>query len=169
MNIKEGKIKMKRQTQTRRRRKEESAAATSIATIIIIALAVIAAVFYYQLETTVAGDVFSSGSFHSSHYNREFTLVADDFGYNGTEGGPTLIVKKGDMVKITLIGKSPISHNLIIDEFNFRVGGEFGITSGETDTGEFMAVEAGVYKYYCRTTRLGGHESLGQVGILIVE
>ncbi|MFQ6135498.1 MAG: hypothetical protein ACE5KU_06785 [Nitrososphaerales archaeon] len=157
---------MKRQARSRRDRR---AAGMSIGAIIIIAFAVVTAFFYYQLETMVAGDVFSSGGTYGNQPVKSFTLVADDFGYNGTEGGPTLVVNKGDMVEITLIGKSPVSHNLKIDEFNFMVGGEFGVQSGESDTNMFVAEESGVFKYYCRTTRLGGHESLGQVGILIVE
>lgn len=157
---------MKRQTQTRRKQR---AAGKAIATILILALAVVAAYFYFQLEATVAGDLFSGRGTYGNRPVKSFTLVANDFGYNGTEGGPTLVVNKGDVVEITLVGKSPVSHNLKIDEFNFRVGGEFGVKTGESDTGMFVAEDSGVYKYYCRTTRLGGHESLGQSGILIVE
>lgn len=156
--------RMKRQTQTRRNRR---AVAVPLAIIVVLALIVVTVFFYYQLESKVAGDAFSSYTTSSTPV-KSFTLLAEDFGYNGTKGGPTLTVNKGDVVRITLIGKSKVSHNLKIDEFNFMVGGEFGVWSGETTTEEFIASTSGVFKYYCRTSRLGGHESLGQFGTIIV-
>jgi len=146
-------------------RRNRGAANLSIATIVIVAFLIVTVFFYYQLESKVVG----GGSSGSTHPVKSFTLLAEDFGYNGTTGGPTLVVNKGDVVKITLIGKSPVSHNLRIDEFNFMVGGEWGVKSGESDTNMFLADRSGVFEYYCRTTRLGGHKSLGQVGTLIVK
>ena len=41
---------------------------------------------------------------------KEFKLELLDYGYNGSSGGPTLRVKAGDVVKVTLINKSERVH-----------------------------------------------------------
>jgi len=100
---------------------------------------------------------------------KSFVLLTRDFGYNGTSGGPTLNVNYGDVVNITLIGKTSNTHNLLIDEFSFMVGGEFGVETDEVASNRFIADKVGTFTYYCRTSRLGGHESLGEFGVIIVE
>lgn len=138
---------------------------SSTLSIIIIAFTIVfvSALFIFPYDSLVKADPYGDGPLKS------FTLVVDNFGYNGTEGGPTLIVNKGDIVEITLIGRNPNAHNLRIDEFDFQVGGEFGLTTKETDTNRFVADKRGTYNYFCRTTRLGGHQNLGEVGTLIVQ
>ncbi len=165
MSVNQRKSKMKAKSQTRRNRR---AFGKALGTVIIVIAAVVTSFYYFQFETLVAGDLFSNEVTYGNQPVKSFTLVADDFGYNDTEGGPTLVVNRGDIVEITIVGKSPVSHNLKIDEFNFMVGGEWGVITGETDTHVFVADVSGVYEYYCRTTRLGGHADLGQVGRLIV-
>ncbi len=141
----------------------------ALAMIVLLALIAVAATYYYEMESAVAGNPFSGSPTPGIGPVRSFTLMAEDFGYNGTQGGPTITVNHGDTVRITLVGTTSVSHNLRIDEFNFRVGGEFGVVKGEKDTGEFVATTPGTYTYYCRTAQLGGHESLGQEGTLIVK
>lgn len=45
---------------------------------------------------------------------KRFVLEALEFGFNQTNGGPTLRVKEGDTVSITLINKGGVGHELLI-------------------------------------------------------
>jgi len=45
------------------------------------------------------------------HVDKKFVLVAHDFGWNGTTGGPTIQVIKGDVVQITVINAGQMAHN----------------------------------------------------------
>jgi FtsP/CotA-like multicopper oxidase with cupredoxin domain len=51
----------------------------------------------------------SSGT--NQHINKRFVLIQHDFGWNGTFGGPTLRVNKGDVVQITVINAGTMAHN----------------------------------------------------------
>jgi len=42
---------------------------------------------------------------------RKIVLVQNDFGWNGTSGGPTIRVNKGDVVQITIINAGQMAHN----------------------------------------------------------
>jgi uncharacterized cupredoxin-like copper-binding protein len=42
---------------------------------------------------------------------RKIVLVQNDFGWNGTSGGPTITVNKGDVVQITIINAGQMAHN----------------------------------------------------------
>lgn len=101
--------------------------------------------------------------------DKVFVLVAQEWGYNQTQGGPTLVVNEGDLVRITLKVPGSISHNLRIDEFNFVIGGGLGIRNNEVDTGEFVADIKGEFSYYCRLTTYSGHRALGMEGKIIVQ
>lgn len=71
-------------------------------------------------------------------------------------------VKKGETVKIVMTSKD-MMHDFNIDELDVKLP----ITrSGETNTVEFTATEAGTFEYYCS---VGNHRAQGQVGTLIVE
>jgi FtsP/CotA-like multicopper oxidase with cupredoxin domain len=43
--------------------------------------------------------------------DRHFVLVQNEFGWNGTNGGPTISVSKGDSVQITIINAGMMVHN----------------------------------------------------------
>lgn len=45
------------------------------------------------------------------HVNKKFVLIQNDFGWNGTSGGPTIRVSKGDVVQITVINAGQMAHN----------------------------------------------------------
>ena len=42
---------------------------------------------------------------------RKIVLIQNDFGWNGTSGGPTIRVNKGDVVQITIINAGQMAHN----------------------------------------------------------
>ena len=43
--------------------------------------------------------------------DRNFVLVQNDFGWNGTSGGPTITVNQGDNVQIIIINAGNMAHN----------------------------------------------------------
>jgi plastocyanin len=47
----------------------------------------------------------------SQHIDKKFVLVQKDFGWNGTNGGPAIVVNKGDVVQITIINAGRMAHN----------------------------------------------------------
>lgn len=47
----------------------------------------------------------------SQHIDKKFVLIQKDFGWNGTNGGPPIVVNKGDVVQITVINAGRMAHN----------------------------------------------------------
>ncbi|MCS7095133.1 MAG: hypothetical protein NZ988_04930 [Thaumarchaeota archaeon] len=45
---------------------------------------------------------------------REIILEAWEFGYNGTTGGPTIKLKAGEEIRITLINRGGVAHEIIV-------------------------------------------------------
>ena len=45
------------------------------------------------------------------HIDKKFVLIQNDFGWNGTTGGPTILVNKGEVVQITVINAGHMAHN----------------------------------------------------------
>ncbi len=99
---------------------------------------------------------------------RTFTLVAENWGYNQTEGGPTLRAEQGDNVTIRLVVPGELAHNLRIREYGVMIGGEFGLRRGQNQTVSFVADKPGVFEYDCKTPVYGGHAELGMRGAFIV-
>lgn len=48
---------------------------------------------------------------HQQQVTRKIVLIQNDFGWNGTSGGPTIRVSKGDVVQITVINAGQMAHN----------------------------------------------------------
>ena len=48
---------------------------------------------------------------NTQHVDKKFILIQKDFGWNGTNGGPTIVVNKGDVVQITIINAGRMAHN----------------------------------------------------------
>jgi uncharacterized cupredoxin-like copper-binding protein len=53
----------------------------------------------------------TSGNTGSTSPIKNFVLVAHDFGWNGTNSGPTIQVAKGDHVQLTVINEGHMAHN----------------------------------------------------------
>ncbi len=75
-------------------------------------------------------------SFHHSHdtsspsqttvpsskvINKRIILIQQDFGWNGTDGGPPIIVNKGDIVQLVIINRGHMAHNFGIGSFPKKV------------------------------------------------
>ncbi|MGG6460956.1 MAG: hypothetical protein ACM3JQ_05975 [Candidatus Eiseniibacteriota bacterium] len=54
---------------------------------------------------------YSSPNSKGEKVDRTFVLVQNEFGWNGTSGGPTITVTKGDVLQITIINAGNMVHN----------------------------------------------------------
>lgn len=88
---------------------------------------------------------------------KEFTISGKNYAYNVQQ----LNVKKGDTVKITFISEEG-THDWNVDEFNAHTK---ILSSGKTETIEFVADKIGTFEYYCSVMN---HRAQGMVGNLIV-
>lgn len=90
---------------------------------------------------------------------QEFTIDGSNFSFTPN----TMTVNEGDTVRITLVNDDNMPHDFVLDEFDART--EI-LNTGETETIEFVADEAGTFEYYCS---VGNHRAMGMVGTLIVQ
>jgi FtsP/CotA-like multicopper oxidase with cupredoxin domain len=56
----------------------------------------------------------------SQHIDKKFVLIQKDFGWNGTNGGPPIVVSKGDVVQVTVINAGRMAHNFGIAKVSER-------------------------------------------------
>lgn len=89
---------------------------------------------------------------------KEFTIDAENFSFSPN----TMTVNEGDTVRITLNNLGG-NHDFVIDEFDARTE---VISTGETETIEFVADKAGTFEYYCSVMQ---HRAMGMVGMLTVQ
>jgi uncharacterized cupredoxin-like copper-binding protein len=52
----------------------------------------------------------------TQHIDKRFVLIQNDFGWNGTTGGPPIVVNKGEVVQITVINAGRMAHNFGIGQ-----------------------------------------------------
>ena len=98
----------------------------------------------------------------------EFKLVLSNFGYNGTKGGPDIIVNQGDTVRIILTSAVTTRHDFALDANSpspYNVKSD-RISGSNTTTVEFVATSVGTFKYYCSVSPT--HRERGLEGNLIV-
>ncbi|MDO8590237.1 MAG: cupredoxin domain-containing protein [bacterium] len=88
---------------------------------------------------------------------KEFNIEAVPFSFTPT----TLVVNKGDTVKITVKNVNG-THDLKIDEFGVATR---TLKVGEEQTITFVADKTGSFQYYCS---IGNHRAMGMVGTLTV-
>jgi uncharacterized cupredoxin-like copper-binding protein len=63
--------------------------------------------------TAISPSSFSSTlPISSQKINKRIILIQQDFGWNGTNGGPPIIVNKGDLVQLIVINRGHMAHNL---------------------------------------------------------
>lgn len=94
---------------------------------------------------------------------REFTLIAEERGFNGTSGEPTLMVDIGDTVRIALIVPRGVAHGLAIPEFDVRTS---LISNGVSEVMEFIINRVSSFRYYCPVP---GHRQRRMEGIIVVQ
>ena len=47
----------------------------------------------------------------TNHYSKRIVLIQQDFGWNGTYGGPPILLNKGDVVQLLVINRGHMAHN----------------------------------------------------------
>ncbi len=119
---------------------------------------------------------------------KEYTLTVDDvkfeifpdkfiegWGFNGSIPGPTLRVREGDIVRITLRNKTDTDHTIHVHGQKKRVEmdgvpyiGQKPVKKGESYTYEFIAVYPGTHWYHCHVDS-AHHIDMGMYGAFIVE
>ncbi len=142
--------------------------------IILAVIAVAGIVWYYQPsitaqvnnQTSTAPTSASSSAVQSPTV--EFTFTVQDsktpfaFVYN-SQNNPTLHVKKGDVVNVTLINSGIQPHDFTLEGYNIKTK---VLTSGQSDSIVFTADKTGTFTYYCSVP---GHRDLGMAGQFVVE
>ena len=143
---------------------------SSIAVILVVG-AVIALIFGGILVSQAAqptqATTISTGTTVSSP-TVEFSITVQDsktpfaFVYD-SQSNPTLHVKLGDTVKITLTNTGTQPHDFILEGYNIKTK---VLNSGQSDSIVFTADKAGTFTYYCSVP---GHKDLGMQGQFVVE
>jgi nitrite reductase (NO-forming) len=142
--------------------------------IIIAIVAVAGIVWYYQPsitaqvnnQTSTAPTSASSSAVQSPTV--EFTFTVQDgktpfaFVYD-SQNNPTLHVKKGDVVNVTLTNSGIQPHDFTLEGYNIKTK---VLTSGQSDSIVFTADKTGTFTYYCSVP---GHRDLGMAGQFVVE
>src|SRR5262245_2376763 len=101
----------------------------------------------------ISGPISAQHADHSAHQQsgsaKEFTVVGIEYQGSKLWIPGTLIVKKGDKVRIKLINNiksEPNTHGFAIDEFAIKKV----IARGEPQTVEFTADKSGLFTIYCQ-------------------
>lgn len=100
----------------------------------------------------------SPGTEASTTTVKEFAVNGKNFSFSPS----TLMVKKGDIVKITFKNTGGM-HDFRIDEFNAETQ---KLNDGAQETIQFTASKTGSFEYYCS---VGTHRAMGMKGVLIVQ
>ena len=101
----------------------------------------------------------------------EYSLTTVITGFQGTDHdgagteNPTIHVKQGDLVKLTLTNNEFVQHDFVIDELGVH-SPHIMPGPGTTVTFAFLVTEPGEFTYYCS---IPGHREAGMEGILVVE
>jgi len=89
---------------------------------------------------------------------KEFTVTGENFSFSPA----AITVKKGDRVRITF-KNSGGTHDWKLDEFGAATR---RLQSGQEETIEFVADQAGSFEYYCS---VGFHRAAGMKGTIMVQ
>ena len=130
----------------------------------ILSLTVVSLVFLVSFTVPI----ISFGQAQQMQKVDEFKLVLSNFGYNGTKGGPDIIVNQGDTVRIILTSAVTTRHDFALDANSpspYNVKSD-RISGSNTTTVEFVATSVGTFKYYCSVSPT--HRERGLEGNLIV-
>jgi plastocyanin len=108
-----------------------------------------------QMDASQSGESTTSST---SDKVKEFTVMGSAFKFEPA----TLTVNKGDKVKITFKNLGG-THDFTIDELDVKTK---TIQSGQEETVEFTASQAGSFEYYCS---VANHRQMGMKGTLVVK
>ncbi len=90
--------------------------------------------------------------------------------FGGTVPGPTIRVREGDLVKITLVNKSDMPHSIDFHSARIPMNKAFkNINPGEEIKFEFVAEDPGAYMVHCGTPPVLMHLMQGMYMAIIVD
>ena len=90
--------------------------------------------------------------------------------FGGTVPGPTIRVREGDLVKITLVNKSDMPHSIDFHSARIPMNKAFkNINPGEDIQFEFVAKDPGAYMVHCGTAPVLMHTMQGMYLAIIVD
>lgn len=90
--------------------------------------------------------------------------------FDGTVPGPTLHVRQGDTVRVTLTNQGTIAHSIDLHSAQIDPGTAFrSISPGESLTYTFTPRYAGAFLYHCGTEPILLHIGNGMYGAIIVD
>ncbi|MFQ5998567.1 MAG: cupredoxin domain-containing protein [Candidatus Bathyarchaeia archaeon] len=125
------------------------------------------------LDEALAGFHDLDGSFYNTYLPTTMQLVPSvevelttklpAYVEHDGETNPTIEVRAGDVIKLTIVNDDAVEHDIVIDALGVHsshISGE-----GESTTVIFMAENPGVYEYYCSVP---GHREAGMHGEIIV-
>lgn len=95
--------------------------------------------FIHLLSTdskNVQPNSYSAPNSDREKVDRTFVLIQNEFGWNGTSGGPTITVTKGDVVRITIINAGNMVHNFGIAKISKLTQGLLDNASKHAITGK---------------------------------
>ncbi|MDW8043944.1 MAG: hypothetical protein RMJ30_06900 [Nitrososphaerota archaeon] len=129
----------------------------------------------YYFETTDGRTEQAAAQTGTPRYGeRSYTLYLNDYGFNASRGGPTLMAYQGELVRIRLIGNGsgPIVHDFVLDEgspspYNVK---SRRLSRGQEQVIEFVANHPGEFKYYCSVRPPYGpsHRDRGQEATIVI-
>ena len=141
-------------------KQDDNLAISRTVTIIIIVAVVVIAGGVAALFLTSGGTSTTSTTSTTLPGAKVFDLTARDFGFNGFGRGPTITVKVGDRVQITLTNRGGLKHELrLVSSLTLEQGQPPApvfngaliqlLGPGESATITFVADKAGSYFYAC--------------------
>lgn len=143
---------------------------TLVAVHLLLSLAIQQAYGYvYDYETRTEQQVVVTGD-----RVRSYTLYLNDYGFNASRGGPTLIGYQGEVIRIRLIGNGsgPTVHDFVLDAnspspYNVK---SRRLSRGQEQVIEFVAIFPGEFKYYCSVAPFVGqsHRERGQEATIVI-
>lgn len=108
---------------------------------------------------TTAATTTESGQTSSTSKVKEITVEAKEFSFSPS----TITVTKGERISLMFKNVGTMPHNFTIGDLNVSTK---TVSSGQSDTVEFMADKSGTFTFYCN---IGSHRSFGMEGELQVQ
>jgi nitrite reductase (NO-forming) len=137
-------------------------------------------------EPAPQGNPFAAAAFVTAPPSSEvkrFTLTVEEtflkigdglsyyaWTYNGTIPGPTLRVREGDVVEVTLVNHGTVAHGIDLHAAAVSPAKAFApIAPGAQHALRFVARQPGVFMYHCSAPPIINHIGNGMYGVIIVE
>ena len=97
-------------------------------------------------------------------------ITYDAWTFGGSVPGPVVHVRVGQLVKVTLVNRSPMPHSVDFHAARIAPNVAFDdVMPNQSKTFEFRATDPGVFMYHCGTAPAFMHIANGMYGAIVVE